>query len=103
MAHSLTLQEALEALLVECELTLDRRHSYRRAMSNAHTALLQAKEAHVPALHGTITLGGPEDEDLTFGELFGEPDRSSFSPVVVSIARGIAATDGAVAREVAHG
>jgi hypothetical protein len=98
---------ALEALLAECDNSMDYRTTFRYAMSSAHTAIVNAKNPR-PALHGTLELGERielgDDEDLTFGDLFGEPDQKAFEPTVLEIARGMAATDGAIAthaREVA--
>lgn len=84
---------ALEVLLAEAELTLDYRPSFRLAMSNAHTAIHQSKAP--PCTHEP---GESIDDDLSFADLFGEPDPSAFNPQVVAIARGMAQSP-----EVVHG
>ena len=92
---------ALEVLLAECELTLDYRPSFRHAMSSAHCAIVNVKAQPAPALHGSIVLGERievGDDELTFGDLFGEPDPSVFNPQVLATARAMA-----LPREVVHG
>lgn len=101
MAHSLNLLQVLEALVSECELCLDRRAPFKRAMSNAYTAIAQAKAAApAPELHGSVALKSIETSEaeceLTFRDLFGEPDPQAYDPKVTEAARLIA-TDGAVA------
>lgn len=91
---------ALEVLISEAELTLDYRPSFRAAISNAHTAAINAKKPRV-VLQDSIVLGERIEvgnDDLTFGDLFGEPDPSAFNPKVLATARGMAQP-----REVAHG
>lgn len=83
---------ALEVLIAEAELTLDYRPSFRLAISNGHTAAINAKKPRA-VLQDSIVLGERievGDDDLTFGELFGEPDASAFNPQVLAIARGVA-------------
>lgn len=89
---------ALEVLLAEAELSLDYRTSFRHAMSSAHCAIANASKLRA-VLHGEIVLGERVeigDEELTFGDLFGEPDRSAIDVAVLACARGMTATDGAV-------
>jgi hypothetical protein len=96
---------ALEALLAECELTLDYRPTFRHAMSDAHASIQQAKKPRT-VLHGTVELGESiGDDSITLGELFDIPAPVKTDPAVLAFARGMAATDGsgAVVREVAHG
>ena len=69
---------ALEVLLAEAELSLDYRPSFRYAMANAHTVIVNASEMR------------NEDDDLTFADLFGEPDPSAFNPQVLAAARAMA-------------
>lgn len=71
--------QALVALLAECEKSLDFRPSFRGAMSDAYTAILNPLPAGA-ALMQSITLGESletPDTELTFTELFGEPERQS--------------------------
>lgn len=55
---TLTVREALIALVSECELTLDYRPNFRAAMADAWRAIGSSES---------------EDRELTFPDLFGEP------------------------------
>lgn len=93
MNDILTPLQALEALLAQCELTLDYRPDFRLAMSNAHTAIHLA--TNPPTDHEP---GESIDDDVSWADLFGEPDPSAFNPQVLAVARGMAQP-----LEVAHG
>ncbi len=94
---AITPLQALEVLLAECELTLDHRPSFRAAMSNAHTAIIAARDSiAAPSLNAIET--SEDDCELSFRDLFGEPDPSAFNPQVLAIARSLGQ-----ANEVVHG
>ena len=87
MDNTLTPLQALVALLGECELSLDFRPKFRRAMADAHTAIVNAPSTNREPLDGSLwlDLGMPLETVESFALSLSEVTQRTAPPEIAKL------------------